>query len=59
MRKDENNLIRRKGRPVPGLSKIKAKKHRKRLAVDPLLQVRLLYNPVEPLTEEEFPAQFR
>ena len=30
-----------------------------RLAVDPSLRLRLRYNPVEPLTEEEFPAQFR
>ena len=37
----------------------KPRKPRNRLAVDPSLRVQLRYDPVEPLTEEEFPAQFR
>jgi hypothetical protein len=59
MTTDEKVLIRRKGRQVPELSKIKAKKRRNRPEVDPSIRVRLRYNPVEPLTEKEFPAQFR
>jgi hypothetical protein len=44
---------------VAELSKAKARKPRNRLAVDPSLRVQLSYDPVEPLTEEEFPARFR
>ena len=59
MKKKEKVLICRKGRQAAGLSKVKVKKRRNRLALNPSLQVRLRYNPVEPLTENEFPAQFR
>ena len=59
MRKGEKVPICRKGRQVAGLSKVKATKRRNRPAVDPSLRVRLRFNPVEPLTEEEFPAKFR
>jgi len=57
--KGERVLICRHGRPVAELSRAKAKKPRNRLAVDPLLRVRLRYDPVEHLTGEEFPARFR
>jgi antitoxin (DNA-binding transcriptional repressor) of toxin-antitoxin stability system len=57
--KGEKVLICRHGRPVAELSRAAAKKPRNRLAVDPTLRVQLRYDPVEPLTEEEFPAQFR
>jgi len=57
--KGEKVLICRHGRPVAELSKAKARKPRNRLTVDPSLRVQLSYDPVEPLTEEEFPARFR
>ncbi len=57
--KGEKILICRHGRPVAELSRAKARKRRNRLAVDPSLRVQLRYDPVEPLSEEEFPAQFR
>jgi antitoxin (DNA-binding transcriptional repressor) of toxin-antitoxin stability system len=57
--KGEKILICRHGRPVAELSRAKAKKPRNRLAVDPSLRVRLRFDPAEPLTEGEFPAQFR
>lgn len=59
MRKMEKVLNGRVARQVGGLSKVKAKKLHNRLTVDASLRVRLHYNPVEPLSEEEFPAQFR
>ena len=57
--KGEKVLICRHGRPVAELSRAKKRKRRNRLEVNPLLRVELRYDPVEPLTEEEFPAQFR
>jgi antitoxin (DNA-binding transcriptional repressor) of toxin-antitoxin stability system len=57
--KGEKILICRRGRPVAELSRAKAKKRHNHLAVDPSLRVQLRYDPVEPLTEEEFPVQFR
>jgi hypothetical protein len=59
MRKLEKVPIRRDGQPVAGHKKIKTTKCRNRLAVDPSLRVLLRCDPVEPLTEEEFPAEFR
>ena len=57
--KGEKVMICRHGKPVAELSKAKPRKPRNRLAVDPSLRVQLSYDPVEPLTEEEFPARFR
>jgi antitoxin (DNA-binding transcriptional repressor) of toxin-antitoxin stability system len=57
--KGEKVMICRNGRPVAELSKARAKKRRNRLAVDPSLRVRLRYDPVEALSEDEFPARFR
>ncbi|MGA2543580.1 MAG: type II toxin-antitoxin system Phd/YefM family antitoxin [Verrucomicrobiota bacterium] len=57
--KAEKILICRRGRSVAELSRAKAKKRRNRLAVDPSLRVQRRYDPVEPLSEEEFPARFR
>jgi antitoxin (DNA-binding transcriptional repressor) of toxin-antitoxin stability system len=57
--KGEKVLICRHGQPVAELSKAGAKKRRNRLAVDPSLRVRLRYDPVEALAEDEFPAGFR
>jgi hypothetical protein len=59
MRKEEKAVSYSHGRQVAGHSKLKAKKPRNRLVPDPSLRVQLRYDPVEPLTEEEFPARFR
>ena len=57
--KGERVLICRHGRPVAELSRAKAKKRRNRLSADPALRVKLSFDPVEPLTDDEFPTAFR